>query len=189
VAADLINEGLALTVMGLALGMDAFSVCMGMGMAVFRPRQAVMTSVWIGLFHALMPLVGIIVGHLLSHRFGEIAGMAGGLLLILIGLQMILSLVRQDYRRRDLALKTDAGIVLFALGVSIDSFSVGLSMGLFGSRILAAITVFGVISMLMAWSGFVVGKRTQRYFGRYGEAFGGLILLFFGLRLLLHFPL
>jgi putative Mn2+ efflux pump MntP len=189
VAADLINEGLALTIMGLALGMDAFSVCMGMGMAVLRPHQAAITSVWIGLFHALMPLIGIIVGHLLSHRFGEIAGMAGGLLLILIGLQMILTLVRQDYQRKDLALRTDAGIVLFAMGVSIDSFSVGLSMGLFGSRILAAITLFGLISMLMAWAGFFIGKRTQRYFGRFGEALGGLILLFFGLKLLLHFPL
>lgn len=188
-AADLINEGLALTIMGLALGMDAFSVCMGMGMAAFQPRQAAITGIWIGLFHALMPLTGMIVGHLLSHRFGEIAGMAGGLLLILIGLQMILTLVRQDYGRKDLALKTDAGIVLFALGVSIDSFSVGLSMGLFGTRILAAITMFGLISMLMAWAGFFIGKRTQRYIGRFGEVLGGLILLFFGLKLLLHFPL
>lgn len=188
-AADLISQGFALCIMALALGMDAFSVCMGMGMTAFRIGQAAKIGLWIGLFHALMPLSGIVLGHLLSHRFGEIAGLAGGLLLVLIGTQMILSLARQDYGKKDLAYTSDAGVVLFSLSVSIDSFSVGLSMGLFGTRVLVAITLFGLISMLMAWAGFFIGRRTKRYFGRYGEVLGGLVMLFFGLKLIFHIPL
>ncbi|WP_174845432.1 manganese efflux pump MntP family protein [Sporolactobacillus shoreae] len=189
VAADLISQVFALFIMALALGMDAFSVCMGMGMSALRLHQAAKIGMWIGLFHMLMPLSGIVLGHLLSHRFGEIAGLAGGLLLVLIGTQMILSLARQDYEKKDLAYASDTGVMLFSLSVSIDSFSVGLGMGLFGTRVLAAILIFGLISMLMAWAGFYIGHRTQRYFGRYGEVLGGIIMLFFGLKLIFHIPL
>lgn len=186
-AADLINQGLALCVMAIALGMDAFSVCVGMGMTVFRLRKAAWASMWIGLFHLFMPLLGMTLGQMLSGRFGEITEMAGGLLLLLIGFQMILSVAKHNQVRSDLAYSSDASLLLFAVSVSIDSFSVGLSMGLFGAKMLAAVFMFGITSMIMAWLGFYIGRKTGRYFGRYGEALGGIILFFLGLKLLLHF--
>lgn len=189
VAEHLISQGLALSVMAIALGMDAFSVCVGMGMTVFRLRRAAWTGMWIGLFHMLMPLIGMILGQLLSTRFGEIAEMAGGLLLLLIGFQMILSLMRTKDTRNEFVYVSDASMLLFAFSVSIDSFSVGLSMGLFGAEMLAAILMFGCASMIMAWSGFYIGRKTGRYFGKYGEALGGIILFLFGLKILLHFML
>ncbi|MCL1631278.1 manganese efflux pump MntP family protein [Sporolactobacillus sp. CPB3-1] len=184
---ELINQGLAMCVMAVALGMDAFSVCVGMGMTVFRLKKAAWAGMWIGLFHMLMPLIGITLGHLLSTRFGEITEMAGGLLLLLIGFQMILSLGKANAAHTEFAYSSDASLLLFALSVSIDSFSVGLSMGLFGVRALAAVFLFGFTSMIMAWTGFYIGRKTGRYFGRYGEALGGFILFVLGLRLLLHF--
>ncbi|MCQ2010782.1 MAG: manganese efflux pump [Sporolactobacillus sp.] len=186
-AANLINQGLALCVMSVALGMDAFSVCVGMGMTVFRLRKAAWAGIWIGLFHMLMPLIGMTLGRLLSARFGAITEMAGGLLLLLIGLQMILSLARRNETQSGFAYTSDASLLLFALSVSIDSFSVGLSMGLFGAEVLAAVIMFGLTSMAMAWTGFYIGRKTGKYFGRYGEALGGIILFVLGLKLLLHF--
>ncbi|SFG22994.1 manganese efflux pump MntP family protein [Sporolactobacillus nakayamae] len=186
-AADLINQGLALCVMAVALGMDAFSVCMGMGMTVFRLRKAAWAGMWIGLFHMLMPLIGMTLGQLLSAQLGGITEMAGGLLLLVIGIQMILSLVGKNRSRFETAYSSDVSLLLFALSVSVDSFSVGLSMGLFGAKILVAILMFGFTSMSMAWFGFYIGRKTGNYFGRYGEALGGIILFTLGLKLLLHF--
>ncbi|MCO7176311.1 manganese efflux pump MntP family protein [Sporolactobacillus kofuensis] len=188
-AIHLINQGLALCVMAIALGMDAFSVCVGMGMTTVRLRKAALTGLWIGLFHIFMPLFGMALGNLLSGRFGEIAEMAGGLLMLLIGFQMILSIAKRDLRRSEFAYASDVSLLLFAASVSIDSFSVGLSMGLFGARMLAAVLMFGFTSMVMAWFGFFIGRKTGRYFGRYGEVLGGVILFILGLKLLLHFPI
>lgn len=188
-AADLIGEGMTLCMMALALGMDAFSVCMGMGMSDFRLRQAVKIGTMIGFFHSLMPLAGMALGHILSHRFGDIAGRAGGVLLILIGIQMIFSVMSRDRGPKELIYTTDAGLMLFAISVSIDSFSVGLSMGIFGARVMFTILLFGLLSMIMAWAGFFVGRRTHRFFGRYGEALGGMIMFIFGLKLLFHLHL
>lgn len=184
--ADLISQGFTLLVMALALGMDAFSVCMGMGMTNLRARYIMKTGLWIGLFHMFMPLSGMVLGHLLSHRFGDIAGVAGGLLLLLLGAQMLFSVISRDKGSSEMDVTSDTGMLLFSMSVSIDSFSVGLSMGLFGARGLAAVLLFGFVSMAMAWIGFYIGGRTKHYFGRFGEAFGGLIMLLFGLKLIFH---
>ncbi|RYL95120.1 manganese efflux pump [Sporolactobacillus sp. THM7-4] len=188
-AQDMISEGITLSMMALALGMDAFSVCMGMGMTTFRLRQIAKAGALIGAFHALMPLAGMFLGQLLSQHFGSIAGKAGGVLLMLIGSQMILSLVSQNHDRIEKMYSTDTGLILFAIGVSIDSFSVGLSMGIFGARVLATIILFGLSSMILAWAGFFVGRRSQRVLGRYGEALGGVILFIFGVKILFHLHL
>ncbi|MFT8319192.1 MAG: manganese efflux pump MntP family protein [Sporolactobacillus sp.] len=187
-AADSMSQGMALILMALALGMDAFSVCMGMGMTKFGVYQMFRIGVLIGLFHVLMPLIGMILGHFISSRFGDITGMVGGILLLLIGSQMILSLAKNQ-QTNQVSYTSDTSVILFSMSVSIDSFSVGLSMGLFGVKVLAAVSLFGFVSMVMAWIGFIIGRRTQRYFGRYGEAFGGLIMFLFGLKLLFHFHL
>ncbi|MFD2695455.1 manganese efflux pump MntP [Sporolactobacillus shoreicorticis] len=177
---------MAMSIMAIALGMDAFSVCMGMGMTVFRMRRAVWAGMWIGLFHILMPLIGIVLGHLLSTRFGTIAEMAGGLLLLIIGFQMILSLVRPSSVHSGTGYTSDASLLVFAFSVSIDSFSVGLSMGLFRTKLLATVFLFGLTSMMMAWTGFYLGRKTGKFFGKYGEVLGGIILFLLGLKLLLQ---
>lgn len=184
--AELMGKSFALILMAIALGMDAFSVCMGLGMKRIRLDQIFKIGLLIGLFHMIMPLLGMILGHLISERFGDWASMAGGVLLVVIGMQMIFSLAKREQDRTPIQ-STDMGMSLFALSVSIDSFSVGLSMGLFRTRVLLTIFLFGFVSMCMAWLGFIFGRRTQRLLGRYGEALGGLIMLLFGLKLLLHF--
>ncbi|CAM3127986.1 manganese efflux pump MntP family protein [Sporolactobacillus spathodeae] len=187
-ATEWMFKGFAIILMAMALGMDAFSVCMGMGMRRLRVDQIFNIGLLIGLFHILMPLLGMILGHFISSRFGNVASMVGGVLLVLIGMQMIFS-VAKNQENTGLSTATDMGIILFAMSVSIDSFSVGLSMGLFGARVLASVFLFGLVSMAMAWAGFIIGRRTRHFFGRYGEALGGLIMFLFGLKLLLHFHL
>jgi putative Mn2+ efflux pump MntP len=77
------------------------------------------------------------------------------------------------------------GILLFALMVSIDSFSVGLSLGMFSSDIALTVLIFGFFGGLMSVLGLLLGRRVGAWVGEYGEALGGLILLLFGIRFLM----
>jgi len=77
------------------------------------------------------------------------------------------------------------GLFVFAGGVSLDSFSVGLSLGLYGTKPLLTIFLFGLFSMVLTWAGLLLGKKVQTWLGAYSEALGGAILLSFGLKLLL----
>ncbi|MCU9613310.1 manganese efflux pump MntP family protein [Caldibacillus lycopersici] len=181
--ASVVNEIFTLSIMAFAVGMDAFSVGLGMGMVPLRLKQIFQIGIMVGLFHILMPLLGIITGKILSEQFGRIATYAGGLLLIFIGLQMFYSSFQEEEQTR--FKPVGIGVLMFALSVSIDSFSLGLTLGIFGAEMVTAILLFGLFSMCLTWAGLLFGKKIKGLLGNYGEALGGTILLFFGIKLLL----
>ncbi|CAG9620123.1 manganese efflux pump MntP [Sutcliffiella rhizosphaerae] len=178
----MIGEFMTLLLMAFALGMDAFSVGLGMGLIKLRVRQIFYIGITIGAFHIFMPLIGMIIGRVLSEQFGAIATSVGGLLLILLGIQMMYSSLKKE--DGPMITPVGAGLFLFALSVSLDSFSVGLTLGIYGARTLLTILLFGAVSMFLTWLGLISGKKLQGWLGSYSEALGGSILLGFGIKLL-----
>jgi Domain of unknown function DUF. len=179
------NEWLTLLILALALGMDAFSVSFGLGMGKIRYRQIFRIGLSVGFFHLCLPFFGIIFGKFLSLTLGTIAVNAGGAILVFIGLQMFLSSFRENSPPR--FRPAGIGLFLFSISVSVDSFSVGLSLGIFGIQMITAAFLFGIMATLLTWAGLVFGRKLTGWLGNYGEAFGGAILLFFGLKLLFPF--
>lgn len=184
--ASVFGELLTLFIMAVALGMDAFSVGLGMGFIRLRLKQIFTIGLTIGLFHMLMPLLGLIIGDFLSDKFGVFATYAGGGLLLLLGLQMIVSSFKQDDDKRMIS-PIGFGLFIFALSVSLDSFSVGLTLGIYGAKTIMVIVMFGAVSTVLTWMGLLLGRKVQNWFGTYSEALGGSILLAFGVKLL--FPI
>lgn len=183
ISTALIGELATLSIMAFALGMDAFSVGLGMGMIPLRLRQIAKIGAVIGLFHMGMPLAGMLIGRFLSEHFGTIATMVGGGLLLLLGLQMGLSSLSSS--DKPFVTPLGFGLLLFSLSVSLDSFSVGLSLGIYGARVIVTIILFGVFSMMLTWAGLMMGRKFQHYIGSYSELLGGCILFGFGLKLLI----
>jgi manganese efflux pump family protein len=180
-----LNELFTLSLIAIAVGMDAFSVGLGMGMVPMRLKQIFQIGLTVGAFHIWMPLLGIILGKLLSETLGIVATYIGGTLLIFIGIHMFVSSFKDDDTS---SLKLSGiGIFLFAFSVSIDSFSLGLSLGIFGTRMITAVLLFGLFATILTWFGLFFGKKVKGIFGQYSEAFGGSILLFFGIKLILSF--
>lgn len=153
----LIGEILTLSIMAFALGMDAFSVGLGMGMAKLKRNQIFQIGVIIGLFHVIMPLGGMIAGQFLSGALGALAGYLGGALLLVLGIQMIAASFNKSGEQ--IISPHGFGLFIFAVGVSLDSFSVGLSLGLYGTKPLLTIFLFGLFSMVLTWAGLLLGKR------------------------------
>ncbi|MEB1807196.1 MAG: manganese efflux pump MntP family protein [Bacillaceae bacterium] len=169
--------------MATALGMDAFSVALGMGLVGLRYRQMFKIGIVIGGFHIIMPLLGIVTGKLVSNYFGLFATYLGGGLLLFLGLQMSISSLKKDGGR--MMKPIGFGFIIFALSVSLDSFSAGLSLGMLGAKTVIAVAAFGLMSMILSWTGLVMGSRFKGIIGSYGELLGGLILMGFGVKLLL----
>lgn len=182
-AAD-VGQWITLLVMAAALGMDAFSLGIGIGMRGIRLPDIMKISTVIASFHVLMPLLGMFAGHYVSTLLGDIALYVGGGLLVLLGSHMIYSAWR-DETTESFDHTTMPGMILFALGVSIDSFSVGVSMGLFSSDLVLTVLLFGAFGGAMSIMGLLLGRKVASGLGEYGEALGGVILLIFGLKILL----
>ncbi|MNP24315.1 putative manganese efflux pump MntP [compost metagenome] len=170
--------------MAVALGMDALSLGVGIGMRGIRLLHVLRISLLIGIFHMLMPLLGIFMGHYISSLLGQVTGYAAGGLLVLLGVHMIINSYREgaatmiDYHAW-------AGMILFSFSVSIDSFSVGVSLGMFKSELLLTVLIFGIIGAFMSMMGLLLGRRVSDKLGSYGEAIGGTILLAFGIMFIL----
>ncbi|ALX49880.1 manganese efflux pump MntP family protein [Lentibacillus amyloliquefaciens] len=177
-----LGDIVSLMFMAIALGMDAFSVSLGMGMQKIRLKRIAIVGVIIGLFHMIMPFLGIVLGNFISSQIGGYATLAGGLLLVGIGAQMVFSSFNHESQR--LAQPVGIGLVFFALSVSLDSFSVGLSLGLSEVQTVIALLLFGTASMALTWTGMILGRKMRGLLGVYSEMLGGSILCGFGLHIL-----
>jgi len=171
---------IAVLLMAAALGMDAFSLGVGIGMKGVRLLDAAKLSAVIALFHVLMPLGGMVTGQYVSTLLGSVATSVGGALLLLLGGHMVYSSLKGEHVEW-MDHRSLWGLLVFALSVSIDSFSVGVSLGLFSGQLLFTILMFGLFGGLMSGFGLLIGRRVSRSLGGYGEAFGGVILFAFGL--------
>ena len=149
------GEIITLLLMAFALGMDAFSVRLGMGMFKLRLRQILFIGLTVGFFHIWMPLLGMGAARFISDKFGTFATYAGGLLLLILGIQMFIPGKRGEAGIRDnkMLAPIGKGLFIFALGVSLDSFSVGLTLGIYGAKT--------ILTILLFWNGchyFNVGR-------------------------------
>jgi putative Mn2+ efflux pump MntP len=178
------GQFLTLLMIAFALGMDAFSLSVGVGMVGIRVREIVKVSVTIGLFHVAMPVIGIGVGVYLSDLVGDIAVIIGGGILMLIGLHMLWNGFMQKEQQSVLQTK-GLGLLLFAFSVSLDALTVGFSFGLLEVNKILAITLFGVMGTVMSSCGLLLGRSVGGWLGEYSEIAGGLILLCFGLKIIL----
>ncbi|HEX6594799.1 MAG TPA: manganese efflux pump [Bacillota bacterium] len=178
-AQQVVIEWIPLVFMAFALGMDAFSVGLGLGMQLIRIKRIAFIGMVIGLFHVIMPFLGMMIGKVISTQIGDLTKLAGGLLIIGIGAQMMFSSFnRQAKKWID---PIGIGLFLLALTVSMDSFSVGLSLGLFNAQTVIVLMLFGFMSMSLTWFGLLLGKKTYNLLGVYSEMLGGSILCGFGL--------
>lgn len=175
-----------LWMISVALGMDAFSLGIGVGMQGLRFRRILLISGIIGVLHILMPLAGIVIGQVLGSLVEEIAVRVGGGLLCLLGTNMLLNAFHIVGEEKSPVNNYSLwGLLLLSFSVSLDSLSAGLSLGLFAADLLLAVLLFGMAGAVLACIGMLLGRHARSWIGDYGEAAGGLILISLGLRFLL----
>lgn len=178
------GQVLMLVMIAIALGMDAFSAGLGIGIQQVTYKKVLSISLVIGFLHALMPLMGMVLGQFLCFFMKEITVMVGGAMLCLLGGNMLIGLLRRDSKGRRLRIDSAIAILILSVSVSLDSLSAGLSLGLFHADRWLAISLFGSIGAAMTCMGLLLGRSVGRWLGGYGEALGGIILVFLGSKFL-----
>lgn len=177
------GELVTLIFMGQALALDAFSVCLGIGMQQIRLKRILWISLIIGAFHIIMPLIGILMGIMVAGPFESYAQLIGGALLVFIGSQMFFNAFTEE--KKLIIQPAGIGLIILSFTVSMDSFTVGFGLGITGVHIALALILFGASSALLSCIALLIGRRVQGFLGRYSELLGGSILFGFGLYILL----
>lgn len=182
----------------IALGADAFSVSLAIGLSGVRKRMMLRLSLVVAVFHVVMPLVGMMLGQALGSILGRYASAIGALVLIGLGARMLYKVYRpalEHYRFREArkaffqknSTKTSLsgfGIYVLAFSVSLDALSVGFSLGTIKSDLFITVMTIGIIAGLMTGMGLMLGRVMGPRLGDRAELLGGLALLLIGVKLL-----
>ena len=178
----MIQSLLTITLIAVATAMDAFSVGLSMGMYKLTKKRVFFIGLVIGLFHVIMPLLGMIAGDFLSNAFGEVASYLAAALLFFIGFQMLRQLWIEE--KKEIIAPRGIGLFLFALSVSLDSFSVAITLGMSGYHLILVLINFGLVAAIFTWSGLIIGTKIKGVIGNYSIAIGGIILILISIKMI-----
>ncbi len=180
-------------VIAIGLAMDAFAVAVGAGAGrrVAGRRGAFRIAFHFGLFQALMPITGWLLGREIAPLIQAFDHWIAMALLGAIGGKMIVQSLRDADEDRPQAEPSREGdpsrgwsLVALSVATSIDALAVGLTLALIGIDVWQPAVVIGVVTGGLSLLGLQLGRRFGERFGRLTEAFGGALLIAIGLRIL-----
>ncbi|MDP3684858.1 MAG: manganese efflux pump, partial [Ignavibacteria bacterium] len=82
------SRGISLVILSVATSIDALAV--GFSLALLR-YSIWYPSILIGIITAVLSLIGLFAGNRLGNKFGNIVEVCGGIILILIGLNIVIN--------------------------------------------------------------------------------------------------
>lgn len=162
----------------LALSMDTFSLSLGLGTNNLSQKNSFLFSLIVGLMHFFMPLIGILIGQKLINLFMLKSNFLLGIILIYLAFTMFFELIHPNKQLKKL---TFFNMFIFAIGVSLDSFSTGIGLTAITNNMFMAVIIFSLTSFSFTYLGLLIGKYASNLLGIYATIFGIFLLLTIGL--------
>jgi putative Mn2+ efflux pump MntP len=171
----------------LGLAMDAFAVCLGAATTqhIKGPRPVFRLAFHFGLFQALMPILGWLVGSTIIQWIAPVDHWIAFGLLAFVGVRMIRSGLDANGESHATDPSRGATLVILSVATSIDAFAVGLSLAVLGVGIILPSIIIGVVAGGMSLLGIFLGGRLGKAFGKRMEVIGGMILIAIGVRVVI----
>ena len=176
----------------VGLSMDAFavSICKGLALREMKWRYALICGLYFGIFQALMPAIGYLLGSRLMAIIADFDHWIAFGLLTFLGGRMIRDafLPAENHSLNPCKLKTQ---LLLALATSIDALAIGISFACMGFRhismLMSPLVIIGLVSFLLAIVGMLLGVKFGKPIERRlkPELLGGIILIIIGVKVLL----
>ena len=184
-----------LKILGLAvaLGMDAMSVSMALGVRWHGRGQRFRLAWHMGLFQFLMPIIGYLLGRPLAGVLKSVGIYAAAALVFAVGVKMLIEALKahpgaaaegaEHLIEKGLHVKPKDptrgwSLIGLSLATSIDALVVGLSLGIAGGGdIVLRGLVIGVVAAVMSLAGVAVGKRAGAALGKPAEIAGAILLM------------
>ena len=173
----------------LGLAIDAFAVAIATSIrlkAVTR-RQVFRLSFHLGLFQALMPVIGWLAGSVVGPFIvAWDHWLAFGLLAFVGGRAIYEALSRDVWQPPTSDPTRGMMLVTLSIATSIDALAVGVTLAFLQVSIWYAAVVIGVVAAALTALGMKLGARIGATFGRRIEVLGGLILILLGVKILVE---
>ena len=179
-----------LVLMAISLAMDAFavSICNGLAMKKVTAKKALTFGLYFGAFQALMPFLGYLLGVQFATFIEAFDHWIAFVLLALIGGKMVqesLSKGEDEHPTTEPELSPRTMLPL-AVATSIDALAMGVTFAVIGVDIVPAVSLIGLITLLISTAGVYIGRYFGLRFKSKAELVGGITLILIGLKILLE---
>ena len=179
-----------IVVHGIAVGlaMDAFAVSVVSG-TIYKEldiRHALRMAFFFGAFQAIMPLIGYAAGQTVADRIVAWDHWIAFSILSVIGGKMIYEAFKfKQVEKKPKDPSNLVVLIVLSIATSIDALAVGITLSLVTGYIYRAVATIGVVTFVISYIGYIIGKRIGHFFENKIEIIGGLILIGIGLKILI----
>lgn len=176
-----------LIILSIGLAMDAFAVaiCKGLAMKKMNWKKACIIGTYFGIFQAVMPLIGYLLGVNFQDKIVNIDHWVAFILLGIIGFNMIKEAISKETETANDSIKFKDMLIL-AIATSIDALAVGITFAFLKVNILLAISLIGSITFAISVAGVKIGNIFGDKYEKKAELAGGIILILLGIKILLE---
>lgn len=174
---------------GIALSMDAFAAALCEAMRLEKPvwKAFFLMAGMFGLFQALMPLAGWLLGTQFVGYISKIDHWIAFFLLALIGGKMIYEVYQPESCPAGSRDRLGFGnLLMLAVATSIDALAAGITFAFLQVSILPAVIQIGCVTFAVSLTGAGIGSRFGERFKKKAELAGGVVLILIGLKILLE---
>ncbi len=180
-----------LPILAVGLSMDAFavSVCKGLAMKKAGAKELCIVGCWFGVFQALMPLIGYLLGTAFEQYITSFDHWIAFALLTLIGANMLREAFSNDEEESAGASLSFGTMLVLALATSIDALAVGITLAFLVESIgylIFAVLSIGIITFILSAIGVRVGNLFGVKYKKGAVISGGVILILLGVKILLE---
>jgi len=177
-----------LLLIAVGLAMDAFAVSLAAGATGWAATPRARFRLWFhfGLFQALMPIVGWLVGARVAGLMAAWDHWLAFALLVWIGGRMVRGGLRRDDGDEASGVDPTRGRTMVGLAVatSLDALAVGFSFACLDVSVWMPALVIGVVAAVFSLVGCLLGGRLGPGVGRRMEVLGGVVLILVGFHIL-----
>lgn len=161
-------------VLGFVLSLDNFRVSIALGTVPFGLKRAVQVALAFGVWDAIMPLVGLLIGRQVGELVGGVADLVGAAALGGYGLYLVISALRNPEPD-----ELDHPWALFGipLTLSLDNLVAGASLGILGLSPWSSAAVFGAMTAVMSLIGLRLGRAAARFIRIRSDLLSGVTLI------------
>lgn len=186
-----------LLLLAVGLSMDAFavSVCKGLAQKKVTAKAMVICGAWFGIFQALMPTIGYLLGAQFSSYVTSITPWIAFVLLVFIGGNMIREARTPETEDTSGALDIKTMFVM-AVATSIDALAIGVTFACVPVNVLShagemvntlfGVCLIGATTFCISAAGVKVGGVFGSRYEKKAELVGGIILIFLGVKILVE---
>ena len=177
-----------LLILAVGVSMDALAVaiCKGLAIQKLKLRHALIVGAWFGIFQALMPTIGWLLGSAFAELVTAVDHWIAFVLLAIIGGNMIREALSKDEEECCNCSLAFGAMLMLAIATSIDALAVGVTLALLEVNIVAVVLSIGLCTFIISAAGVKIGNVFGMRFKSKAELLGGVVLVLMGIKILLE---